>query len=737
MRYVLMLMLTFLFPGLALSQTISVRSGEHAEFSRLVFEAPDALSWTLGRVSDGYLLRFQESGLEIDLARAFDKIGRARLTDVALEVPDRVHFSVAEEAYINAFDLRPGLLVVDIHDGSPPPDSPFEKMIGDASPANVLRLPLSAGRNPADPLVAPLLAPRPEVRNLTALRRDLFEQIGRAASQGLLGPVAPPVDPKGETPDPDLPRLVEEVPPAVDIPAHMQVETSIDSGLLAALSGNLREHAETACWPDAAVDVAAWYDDESPSILIGRHRAALYDGRDRPNRGAAKGLVKAYLALGFGAEAIAVLDYLDPNVPEAPLWRQMATIVDGGQATEQTPFDDQLSCPGAIAMWAALARPALAPDAQPDTAAIRRSFSALPLHLRHTLGPMLAERFLSAGDMITATAIRDAALRGEVPQNDPQLEIMKARIALQNGEVDQADKTVAQLASSGSVSAAEALVLRLETYTSAQKTPTVEDVLSAESLAFELRGTPLGGRLSDLAIGSHGLQRSFDAAFAMLSERPSESVAALADTLIEQLATNGTDADILLAVFGGGADVAVAAAGAHARVTLAHRMVGLGFMDEADRLIGGLAGLHSAEARQVLAEIALTREAPGQAVQYLADLETPQAASLRARARAMLGDFEGAANAAGAAGQVDRAADFAWRGQEWAAIREIGNPAQKALVEARNTPQTQGPSLASARNALLQSSEVRMLLSTLLAPETEAAGQGGAANVQSSSTGAP
>ncbi|TCP61181.1 hypothetical protein EV663_106129 [Rhodovulum bhavnagarense] len=735
MPRLLLALILLVFPVLAPAQTVPVRSGEHPGFTRLVFETPDQTSWVLGRGAEGYELQLEKEGLRIDLARVFDKIGRTRLSAVSLDAPGRIGLSVRDGVHAHAFDLRAGVLVVDIRDGSPPAGSPFElpfKTGSGKAPGPALSpLPLLLAPRQPDPFVAGLLAPRPGKIRLPALRRDLFQQVGRAASQGLVGPLAPALRDGDESVGGPGAGMADH---DADPPANMTVRTSIDRGLAGAVAKKSRSGVGPACWPDAALDVAAWQGDQSPAALIAQHRGALFDGRDRTRPGAAEQLAQAYLALGFGAEAARVLEQFGSDVPEAALWRQMAAILDDGQAAEPMVFEGQLACPGAAAMWAALAWPALPPAMPRDTAAIRRGFSALPPHLRHRLGPPLAQRFLAIGDMTTARAIGDATLRGKFAPGDPRLRILEARLALDHAETAQSEETVTAIADSGAVDAAEALALSLDRRIHAETAPLAADILAAESLGFELRGTPMGDRLRGLAILGHGLHGAFPTAFANFQAAPPDDAGEIADALTARLAGHGSDADILRAVPGGPAWDVVSQARPAARVALARRFVTLGLVSQAETLIDGLPGRDDPDLRMVLAEIALFGQAPGQALQYLSGLDGSAAAALRARARAARGDFQGAAEAAMAAGDPARAIDFAWLGQDWSAIRAIGSPDQKRLADLRDLPLPPGPSLAGARSVLVQSADMREALDALLG---SAPGGVRPTDVQTSSTGAP
>ncbi|MGC9418349.1 MAG: hypothetical protein ACP5EN_05180, partial [Rhodovulum sp.] len=125
--------------------------------------------------------------------------------------------------------------------------------------------------------------------------------------------------------------------------------------------------------------------------------------------------------------------------------------------------------------------------------------------------------------------------------------------------------------------------------------------------------------------------------------------------------------------------------------------------------------------RQVRARLAVAAGRPGQAMQYLSGLDTPEADILRAEAARALGDLATAARYYGAAGDTERQAALAWRDRDWPTVRTAGPDDQSGYAEMRDeTPAAafdpaSPPSLSGARSLLEGSSAMRERLSGLLA----------------------
>jgi len=751
--------------GPAAAQTVSVRSGEHPGFSRIVFETQEAEGWALGRGPDGYLLRFDDPALEFDLSRVFAMIPRQRLTDIRLEAPGLLTLDIAGAVHAAPFVLRPGVLVVDIKDGPAPSGSPFETPLSpgmaaategaadaetpppdvasdgtppadrqdDSLPAPPVRLPIGLGRLSPDPVVGPFLpkeAPAQEDPRVIEARTALMQEIARAAAQGLLEPAEtlPQATESADTAPATDPSAGEEPSEAGDALAalgqrrNIRIETSIDQGLdLPGAEQDLSAEGDP-CLPDSAFDLDAWLDGRPPAELIAERRSDLLNMRDTVDPQGALALAQSYLSLGFGAEAGQVLDLLDTSEGLVPVWRAMGGIVDSGRSAHPEIFDGQLSCPSRAALWAALSRPNLPDVARIDRAAVVRSFSELPPHVRSHLGPMLAERFLARGDEVTARRIRNTVARAGAATRTGDLTLVEARLELAQGDTDLAGERISEILSEGGPASPEALALRIETELDSGHAPEADDVGLAEALAFERRGTPLGARLMALSIRGHAARGEFQTAFIQLVHNGLQGQRAIASELLAALAQNGSDADVVRESFAGILTDPGLDATAEARLDMAARLTALGFADRGEQILVDLQPRGTEQERLVRAEIAMTRGQPQQALQYLAGLDGEAADLIRAHAAEAAGDLATAERYFGALGETGRQGALAWKSRDWAAINASGTPEQSAYARARAAEPDPAaadpgaaPSLAGARAALEQSAAMREKLNGLLA----------------------
>ena len=796
--------------GAGQAQTLSVRSGEHATFTRLVIRLPEGQDWELGRTSGGYGLRLPGSGVDMDVSQVFERVPRTRLADIrpATEGYDIV---ITCDCRATGFEDGTGLLVVDIREGAPEPSSRFERPLdgrsialapggmtppprpqpppGPWSSRPPSLPPQAAATRPApappaatyawtrrfalvDPAAsAPSAAeetpPRPAAQQpteppgetfLSDMALDLLaRQFARAAAQGLVagGLLDGPEDlqetargaPLQAPPEPESAGEAQAAgageSAAAPIPdplrnLRLDAATARDRLLREALGPTVMADG-SACLPDETFAVAAWGDDRPAATQISLRRAGLVGEFDQPDPDAVAGLARLYIHLGFGAEARDLLTGLPAEVADADILRDLAHLVDTPEPRPEARFAGMTGCAGEVALWAVLATPGLSAEMAIDTAAVRRSFSGLPLPLRRHLGPALVQRFLAIGDDDTAQSLRDAI--GRAPgDHGPGLGVIDADLAIAAAEPARASATLAQLATGNAPGSAEALALFVEAQLDAGLSIDAATADNVVALAFEHRGTPLGARLSRLeALGLAATER-FDAAFAvrdrLADTAEAETTAALTEELLSLLAGAADDAAFLARVFreeawrGGRMS-------ADLRLGLAGRLLASGFPDAA------LAALPAAE-RSNASELKLQAEAhlalgdARAALRAIAGQEGPEAARLRGMALARLGDHRAARAAFDAASEGAAAARSAWLAGDWQAAAErrdgptaaiasrladrdpgrpetaAGDPAPETADAIDDTEPSDGP-LARAQSLLGQGAEIRQMIDSLIA----------------------
>ena len=155
------LVFLLLLPGLGRAQDVSIRSGEHADFSRLVLEFDARVTWSFGRTDGGYELRVDAPDVRFDTSRVFALIPRTRIGAVEDRGDGRLFIRSECACHGDAFDLRSTEIVLDIKDGPAPQSaSPFNQTLpefvagGDPAPP--------PPQTPDEPALAALDSVRPE-----------------------------------------------------------------------------------------------------------------------------------------------------------------------------------------------------------------------------------------------------------------------------------------------------------------------------------------------------------------------------------------------------------------------------------------------------------------------------------------------------------------------------------------------------------------------------------------------
>jgi hypothetical protein len=565
----------------AMGQTVSIASGEHDGFTRLVLTLPQPADWRVGRTEDGYVFRIVGVQPRYDLSRVFDRINRQRLASIWADPGDGgLRIGIACPCHALPFEFRPGTIVIDLRDGQPPPGSSFEQTLdGQVMPA------LAANR-PIRPRPRSLSAPLPfdwrdavlggrwsgqtqgmtvplpvPDRQLMMVEESLRMDLSRAIAEGLVEPVSrPPSAPPQKTrPAPDSPNL--RLGPPLDVRS--------------ALSSAEALSAQGAVCPTAeSLAISDWGDARPVSVQMAEAMVNLTGEFDRPDSAAARRAVRFLLHLGFGAEALALMSALPSEDTDKPLWQSMARLVDGNSDPDGA-FAGHAACDTPAALWASLADPSLSPT-EINAAALLRAFSALPPHLRRHLGPTLAERFLAADDKVTATALQDSLLRLPGPP-DPRTAILSARLSSAQGAAPAATEQLEAVLSDPGPSQLQALLALVELHAAEARPldPAQADAVAA--FLAEAEGTPEEPALARAQVLALALTDRFDAAFAALPAAPE------AAPDLWRLLSGGPDSAVLLHALGTAPEDLPADVSQSVRDALAARLHTLGFPDQARR----------------------------------------------------------------------------------------------------------------------------------------------------------
>lgn len=668
MTFRFLLILLLCLPLAAWSQTVTVRSGEHEGFTRLTLSMPYRVEWRATRTGAGVTLSFDGFRPVFDLDAALERIPRTRVTGIRRGVEaGTLEIMLGCDCRISEFWHGDALLVLDFldvaTDSRPPASVEKQRAIPQRTltPDSMPRIGASKATElmlrglempdeiPATRAAAPdTVAPAPD---LPKMRDELARKIGRAATQGLLEPSTlradeepsdPPPAPEGNQASfsqsddkPDQPVVTE---PTANM--NIKAETGTDLELLRNMGARLPTTNARSCLPDDRLNIGTWAEEGTFWSRIGAGRAHLTNEIDRVDPDAARDLARAYIYFGFGAEASQVLAMVAQPTSDHLLLDELATILEAGSIPDGATgiLSGQTGCPSTVAMWSVLAQETLTDPGATDRHAILRSFNALPLHLRAHLGPILARRFVDAGDQGMVGDILNILDRGVQPP-DSEANLVMAEAALAKGDEDGAAQGLMDVVQSNTRPSAEALIRLVETRSQSADGLSFELAQLAGAYATENRGTALQRDLEWAHVMALAASGAFAAAFEVLDRVEDDLPSERSDTrsaVAGLLADRADDITFLRRVIGGDAGQPQSLVPKSANAVAA-RLLELGFPGRARTFVAADADGSAGRDRQLLrARAALAMGRPRQAQVDLLGRTDADANSLRESARALI-----------------------------------------------------------------------------------------------------
>lgn len=732
----------FGFASIANAQTVTVQSGEHEGFSRLVLAIPKLKNWSLTREANGYSLLISGSKPIYDVSDVYRRITNDRLARIYTDATTgSLKLMLDCNCYAMPFELRNGLLVIDIKDGQAPTGSSFEqaadgsilpplttaesvKPQGEPALQQALNdvdqnIPVAladaiseAARLPQGPdiLEGAETAPR-----LGYIKEDLLWQLSKGVAEGVV----------------NVTKSFESTTAAsANQPPQSNIRIGKEIGIVPNVKWREADQMTgmgAPCISNVQLDIGAWGKEVDVIADLAPNTTSLVGEFDRPDPVTITRTIRYYLSLGFGAEARLVLNAFKVSPPDRAIWETLSHIVD----LETPPgkvFSGMEACDTSAALWAILSSPEMPPPKQIVIPAVLRSFSALPTHLRRLLGPELASRFLSRNDTGTARAIRDAILRAP-GVSGPPVQMLEAEIAIANGDTDSAEDLLSHLSGGAGPVSLKSTAALIQTQVGAGEEVPANVTTTAESLLQEARGGDEEPLLqAALALG-YASQNRFDDAFKLVAPNSPDAL-----PIWSVLVDRGNDEAILNWGIFDKVDQPPALSTKMIE-KIARRLLDLGFPKQALDWLSDPIQDKKRQSEEVFilaaeAEMSLSNF-PG-ALIHLEGLESEQAARIRAKVLAGM-RADDAVDRLSSSGQPMEAASAAKQMRKWS---ELGNLQQggvwqdAAALTSSTTPtidrpegqvQTSEPEtyvsgpLAQTRATLAESAAARAILDQLLA----------------------
>lgn len=720
MRNLIIVALLF-FPCYAYANKAVVRSGEHAGFSRITIQLSQPIPWSVGKVDNGYEVRLEQSLTDINISEVYKRIPRDRISELLIS-KDKKHITLKTgcDCFADAFEFRPGFLVIDIKDGQATEGSVFEKTfasdeilskhdatIQDNKPmaSQIVKLPIviskpeftdqSQTQFPTQRALPDINLPHAALSSedpLNQMQSIMLKQVSRAASQGLLQANVPfplAIDPQDRT---ELPHVTKELdaisnhqnPPNDQI--NMHIQSSIDS----AIEKSSAQHSLTAggdkCLENRIFDISTWGNSASVLSEVSKQSALAVGEFDKVNEQAVEALVKAYLYAGFGAESENALVDFGISIEHSDILRAMARIIDGNlQQNNANLFIEQFDCGTNAALWATLAQNHIPKTTKVNTSSVLMAFAKLPAHLRLHLGPDLSQSFLESGDIETAQALSDSISRTPGLEQ-PTFLLLSAKLDHNRGHESSASRTLKQIISEDSEISPAALNELLKAQLKNSVAADSYLISTAETYIFEHQGTKTGADLLHVLILSTAKSGNLTKTLELLDEAQhsthfsSEQKNKLWEGVLEFALAQSTDEELMHFIISTKNVISERHLSRDVHRKLAKRLLKNGFPELAQKILN-TSNPPTLKDRLILAEIALSTHVPTQSIAILEGLTTDEAIALRARAYSLNNDHFEASLEYDKLSDANQSQREIWRAGSWEKLNADASKASRTAIE--------------------------------------------------------
>lgn len=671
------------------AQEILVNSGEHSDFTRIVFRIPNDATWSLdsqrGRAT--IVLDGHEEGFNVD--RVFSRIPKSRISALTAE-ENTLSFELTCDCPVVPFVTEGNYLALDVQSGPPLPEDfsalPRAAAQGDLpiSTFGIGDLLWSAEPEivtPADEVVLSTEigtieegSVREDSNRLSEVHKNLQESFAEAATRGVLElsdefPAALP-DERAEATFPeeraDLFDSSENLEPSEAVlTSNMRITSSLDTPD----GSNSADLTRPQCRNEFDLNVSNWAQLDEPFAEIGELRASLFDAVDAIDKQTALDLARMYLHYGFGPEAKQVLELSADLASEHPELYDIADVLELGYARNPRALHTSLECENSAALWSVLSAQTLPKSEKVAVDAVLRALNGLPNQLRQLLAPTVSSRLLDYGDANAAEQALRTVQRTPGASSDPS-KLANADLLNSTGERSLATEQLVSLIEEGSPTSPGALVALVESKLENEESVSPETALTIEAYAFELSGSEMEKPLLRAHIIAAAKSGQFSKAFFELDEswpqvaERSEKIE-LQSIVVDELTKRSDDLTFVSTVFSN-VDLWSPSMKREIWISVVQRLAKIGFPEKALEIIANKFGSSSDSEMQVLlAETNLEIGNYDTALQQVYSRTDARADSIRARAQEGLGRNEVAHMIFNASGEDQAALRNARLAENW------------------------------------------------------------------------
>ena len=413
-----------LLPFEANAQTVTIKSGEHGTFSRIVLNSSSLGPWRLVRRGNTQILDFPSFKGQFNIEDVFRRIDRTRISDVSSK-GSKLELQMACDCAIRVYKHTGNLLVIDVNDRPNLPVAQMENKIVHFGKVKKLSFTPSVFlvEKPIIEKLTPQQIPSTETSGLFSplnlvssennprtkafpkallqtLQGQLARDFGTASSLGFLR-TSKPAQHALLNPTSNLPR-------AQTVTEFEKVDSDLElvPPTVPFLNGykNSSQDRHNICKSTIDLDVAAWSDGRPLVEQLSTLSANLFNPLGKQNLEVTLKLARLYLHFGFGAEAKHILN---SHVDLVNNWTELSFIADilEEKASNWPQFlPNKNDCNGPVTLWLSLSENGGRPFATSWKDEILYELSLLPVTLRRIIAPKISALFLNAKDVESAQA---------------------------------------------------------------------------------------------------------------------------------------------------------------------------------------------------------------------------------------------------------------------------------------------------------------------------------------------
>lgn len=766
MRCILMIIIFIISANNLYAQTITIQTGEHEDFSRVVMRIPSGASWSLVRTASGFGVNITTAKI-FDISNFWEKIPRTRILDVSPgSTNSQLNFVVGCECGLDAFLVSPTYLVVDIHDDTDI-NADFKQILtkrivlqevpegGVSSSENDNKLFDGYGNFTAPSLdfsvdvqgntavnilpkiwnlnavlknydMRSLIYKLPShatLKNLSILsesilivENDIIEDLTNTVNQDLLLSSVDVINSReiiqSESAQSGFILSVDdEVNNNKVIIPGLLVETVIerDKNLI---NRNLDQNKnDISCYPDSYFDLPNWGSDKSFFSQISEARNVISQKSDSSLEDNVLLLSKIYVYFGFGLEAQQVFEIDGILNQQRIAVNYIAQILDNEVVNLIAPAS-QVGCSGPVSLWAFLGKENGSSDITINRNAIIFHFKSLPIQIRTILRQRVVESFLALGDINAAEQVIDSSFSFKEENNE--YVISKANVSMENDDFDSVVINLTEMAETNTRMTPDVVLDLVNASVSAGSSMPDEIFELVRVHRFEQGESQISIDLAKSEFRARLNDKEFDIAMDVLRDISNlisdEDFIVLINSYASEMISSGSDSEFLnfsLSNFSTGFYSIT-------QNMISEKLIKLNFIDAAEQFLKDeISGPAAVDRRYLRAEIALRKGNFDEINFILQDLSGDRFDAMQDKVRARILGFDSSLS-----DDINNNLDLqSWRSRDWVALSEsesilLENASTLALAPLRlSAPDA---SIQYSKNLLQTASDTRNLISELL-----------------------